>query len=79
MKKTKLMAVIAAGICAISLAVGIVVSNKTVDSVIRENAEVLANGEGGRCTGPKKNHVIFWIVCECTNDEPCSDNHNCQS
>ena len=49
MKKTKLMAVIAAGICAISLAVGIVVSNKTVDSVIRENAEVLANGEGGRC------------------------------
>lgn len=79
MKNSKLVAVIAASVAALSLAVGINVSVKSRDMSIRENIEALASGEGGYCTGPKENRWIFWNVCACENDNDCSDNYNCQT
>ena len=47
MNKSKLIAAVAASVAALSLAVGVIVSSKSQDVVIRENAEALASGEGG--------------------------------
>jgi len=47
MNKSKWIAAIAASVAAMSLAVGISVSDKSQEMLIRENAEVLASGEGG--------------------------------
>jgi len=79
MKKTKLVAAIAASVAALSLAVGINVLDKSQEMFIRENAEALSAGEGGWCTGPKENRWVFWNVCACENENECSDNYNCQS
>lgn len=78
MKKTTIVAVLAACAVVLSVAIGVLKMRESRDMWILENVEALASGEGGECTGPK---VMHWLMlfCECTNDQPCSDNYNCES
>lgn len=78
MKKTTIVAAIAACAIALSVAIYVFISRESKDRWILENVEALASGEGGECTGPK---VLQWftLFCQCTNDQPCSDEHNCES
>ena len=47
MNKSKLIAAVAAGVAALSLAVGVSVFQKSTNTVIRENVEVLTDDEYG--------------------------------
>lgn len=78
MKKIKIFAVLTVCVIILSVTVCAFSSKHSKDLRVLENVEALASGEGGECTGPKVMHW-FHIYCECTNQEPCSDNYNCKS
>jgi hypothetical protein len=78
MKKATLFATLAACAVALIATICVLTSSKPEDMRVQENVEALASDEGGECKGPKK-MIWFTIFCQCTNDEPCSDNYNCNS
>ena len=77
MKKKIIIIIITVFTAGASICVGAAI-HKNVNPTVKTNIEVLADGEGPTCTGPKKENIVGNIFCHCENTVPCRDLFGCK-